>query len=240
MGERALLLLGLLSLLTAADEVRHTDAQHRATSDPSEGHTVKTGQREAHGLGVADVDGDLAGSGVGAGAILTMKNIVAGLAVKRAEGDVGADLVGRGNLRLKILHLHGRIVIRRGNGEGEGVGLGVGAVGGLDLSHPVGAGIEAGDGDLAVFVGRELHVARQVVVVGNGHELARDDARGGVVLRGDILVLSVRISGLDGEDGARKALLGALIDLVEVELEGEVGDGVLDRQIGRASCRERV
>lgn len=43
MGERALLLLGLLSLLTAADEVRHADAQHRATSDPSEGHTVETG-----------------------------------------------------------------------------------------------------------------------------------------------------------------------------------------------------
>lgn len=43
MGERALLLLGLLSLLTAADEVRHADAQHRATSDPSEGHAVETG-----------------------------------------------------------------------------------------------------------------------------------------------------------------------------------------------------
>lgn len=45
MGERALLLLGLLSLLTAADEVSHADAQHRATSDPSEGHAVETGQR---------------------------------------------------------------------------------------------------------------------------------------------------------------------------------------------------
>ena len=43
MGERALLLLGLLSLLTAADEVRHADAQHRATSNPSEGHAVETG-----------------------------------------------------------------------------------------------------------------------------------------------------------------------------------------------------
>ncbi len=43
MGERALLLLGLLSLLPAADEVRHTDAQYRATSDPSEGHAVETG-----------------------------------------------------------------------------------------------------------------------------------------------------------------------------------------------------
>ena len=34
MGERALLLLGLLSLLTAADEVRHADAQHRADHLP--------------------------------------------------------------------------------------------------------------------------------------------------------------------------------------------------------------
>ncbi len=56
MGERALLLLGLLSLLTAADEVRHADAQHRATSDPSEGHAVKTGQREADMLGIANGD----------------------------------------------------------------------------------------------------------------------------------------------------------------------------------------
>lgn len=47
MGERALLLLGLLSLLTAADEVCHADAQHRATSNPSEGHAVETGQRKA-------------------------------------------------------------------------------------------------------------------------------------------------------------------------------------------------
>lgn len=50
MGERALLLLGLLSLLTAADEMRHADAQHRATSDPSEGHAVETGEREAGAL----------------------------------------------------------------------------------------------------------------------------------------------------------------------------------------------
>ena len=54
MGERALLLLGLLGLLTAANEVRHADAQHRATSDPSEGHAVKTGEREARALLVLD------------------------------------------------------------------------------------------------------------------------------------------------------------------------------------------
>lgn len=58
MGERALLLLGLLGLLTTADEVRHADAQHRATSDPSEGHAVKTGQREAGALLVLDGKGD--------------------------------------------------------------------------------------------------------------------------------------------------------------------------------------
>lgn len=121
MGERALLLLGLLSLLTAADKVRHADAQHRATSDPSEGHAVETGQREAHGLGVADVDGDLTGSGIGAAVVLTMKNIVAGFSVKLAEGDVGAVLVGLGNRR-KGLHLRLRIVIGRLDGKGEGVG----------------------------------------------------------------------------------------------------------------------
>ncbi len=60
MGERALLLLGLLSLLTAADEVRHTDAQHRATSDPSEGHAVETGEGKADLLGIAD--GDIEGA----------------------------------------------------------------------------------------------------------------------------------------------------------------------------------
>ena len=61
MDERALLLLGLLSLLTAADEVRHADAQHRATSDPSEGHAVKTGQREAGALLVDNSEAELTG-----------------------------------------------------------------------------------------------------------------------------------------------------------------------------------
>lgn len=60
MGERALLLLGLLSLLTAADEVRHADAQHRATSNPSEGHAVKAGEGKADLLGIAD--GDIEGA----------------------------------------------------------------------------------------------------------------------------------------------------------------------------------
>lgn len=58
MGERALLLLGLLSLLAAADEVSHANAQHRATSDPSEGHAVEAGEREVGALLVLDGEGD--------------------------------------------------------------------------------------------------------------------------------------------------------------------------------------
>lgn len=64
MGERALLLLGLLSLLTAADEMRHANAQHRATSDPSEGHTVKTGERKVGALLIGDGEVHHAVSGV--------------------------------------------------------------------------------------------------------------------------------------------------------------------------------
>lgn len=64
MGERALLLLGLLSLLTAADEMRHANAQHRATSDPSEGHTVKTGERKVGALLIGDDEVHHAVSGV--------------------------------------------------------------------------------------------------------------------------------------------------------------------------------
>lgn len=58
MDERALLLLGLLSLLTAADEVRHADDEHRAASDPSEGHAVETGERKVGALLVLDDKGD--------------------------------------------------------------------------------------------------------------------------------------------------------------------------------------
>ena len=58
MGERALLLLGLLGLLTAADEVRHADDEHRATSDPGEGHAVKAGEGKARALLVLDGKGN--------------------------------------------------------------------------------------------------------------------------------------------------------------------------------------
>ena len=87
MGERALLLLGLLSLLTAADEVRHADAQHRATSNPSEGHTVKADEQEVNPLGIAD------GNVEGAVRVLTRARlrrqiVIAGFPI----GDTGNDL----------------------------------------------------------------------------------------------------------------------------------------------------
>ena len=87
MGERALLLLGLLSLLTAADEMSHADAQHRATSDPSEGHAVETGQREADMLGIAN--GDVEGAVVVCGcASLGFKLVVALLVIRRADDNL--------------------------------------------------------------------------------------------------------------------------------------------------------
>ena len=52
---------------------------------------------------------------------------------------------------------------------------------------------------------------------------------GRVVFRSDVLALSVLIGGLDGEYCASKTLLGTLVDLFEVKLEREIGDGVLDR-----------
>ena len=85
MGERALLLLGLLSLLTAADEVRHADAQHRAASDPSEGHAVETGQREADMLGIAN--GDVEGAVVVCSCVSLGFELVVALLIIRLTDD---------------------------------------------------------------------------------------------------------------------------------------------------------
>ena len=133
MGERALLLLGLLSLLTAADEVRHADAQHRATSDPGEGHAVKAGQREAGALLVLDGKSDSA----------TIKGGV--------ENEVRA-ILGCGHLqRIRALVL---IKTRGSNGERK-VGQRVVAVERVGLLDRVGAGIEALDIDLALIISRK-------------------------------------------------------------------------------------
>lgn len=58
--------------------MRHTNAQHRATGDPSEGHTIKTGEREVNLLGIAN--GDVEGAvGVCEGALFEIKLIIANL-----------------------------------------------------------------------------------------------------------------------------------------------------------------
>ena len=131
MGERALLLLGLLSLLTAADEVRHTDAQHRATSDPSEGHAVKAGQREVGALLVNDGEAELADfsfRGALLNNILTCHN--------------GARRVGR--------HIRTVLIERAADSKGHTVCRGVVvARRRLNLREDIGALIEADNVDLA-------------------------------------------------------------------------------------------
>mgnify|MGYP000497302765 CR=1 FL=1 len=57
------LLLRAVVALTTTDEMRHTNAQHRATSNPSKRHAVKTGQREVGALLILDGKGD--GTAVG-------------------------------------------------------------------------------------------------------------------------------------------------------------------------------
>lgn len=134
MGERALLLLGLLSLLTAADEVCHADAQHCAASDPSEGHAVKTGQREVGAFLVLDGKGN-------------------GAATRRGIGDETRAILGCGH-RQRILALV-LIKTRGSNGERE-FEHGVIAGERMGLLDRVGAGIEAFDAVFPLIISRKI------------------------------------------------------------------------------------
>ena len=67
--------------------MRHTDDEHRATSDPSEGHAVKTGEREANLLGIAN--GDVEGAVVICGSVsLGLELVVALLVIRRADDNL--------------------------------------------------------------------------------------------------------------------------------------------------------
>ena len=67
--------------------MRHADAQHRAASDPSEGHTIETGQREADMLGIAN--GDVEGAVVVCScASLGFELVVALLVIRRADDNL--------------------------------------------------------------------------------------------------------------------------------------------------------
>lgn len=125
MGERALLLLGLLSLLTAADEVRHADAQHRATSNPSEGHAVETGQWEANLLGIANGDVVVALI-IYLRVIHCRQRIIASIPIGEASDDLACLIVGikimseADKACIRIIVFHGRLDL-----EGELVDRGV-------------------------------------------------------------------------------------------------------------------
>lgn len=142
MGERALLLLGLLSLLTAADEVRHADDKHRAASDPSEGHTVKAGEREVGALLIDDGEVHLAVSCLGF-SISHLDEIRIGT---RSRSAARVD--------------HSRIVCRKrsaSNGERDAITVGVViSRRRLDLRKDVSTLIKTDNVNLAVCVGRQF------------------------------------------------------------------------------------
>lgn len=138
MGERALLLLGLLSLLTATNEMRHANAQHRAASDPSEGHAIETGQRET-------------------GALLVFDNQSSSTVVR--VGRVNLDQIGTHGARRdrELVFSHALCIVEASGFDGEGeIGDGVVAGERMGFLDGVGAGIEALDVNLAGFGGREL------------------------------------------------------------------------------------
>ena len=135
-----LLLLGLLSLLTAADEVRHADAQHRATSDPSEGHAVETGEREAGALLVDDGEAELTGRyGGRIGLYNTISSSNVGRILVRSHR--GAILLKRAASNGKRDTFGSRVVVARRRGY---------------LCKGVGALIETDNVYLTVCVGLQL------------------------------------------------------------------------------------
>ena len=69
--------------------MRHADDEHRATSDPSEGHAVKTGEREADLLGIANGDVEDAVL-VLFGARLRRQIVIAGIPIGNTGNDLAA------------------------------------------------------------------------------------------------------------------------------------------------------
>ena len=140
MGERALLLLGLLSLLTAADEVRHANAQHRATSDPSEGHAVETGEREVGALLVGDSEVYLAVDG-SSRCGSRLDEIVIGSLGKIAP-------------RIERIAVSGQVSVRDGKRDATGCGVVV-ARRRLNLLEDIGTLVETDDADLTIGGGSQ-------------------------------------------------------------------------------------
>ena len=154
--------------------MRHADAQHRATSDPGEGHAVKTGQREANLLGVADGDVDFTSLDIGSGIIRSGQRIITRSVVKGAEGDIGTTLVILRRTNRNLLKLRRIILILCLDSKCEGISDGIFVVRCLNLSHCVGTGIETFHSDLALVRRRELYILGKVAVIGNVHKFACD------------------------------------------------------------------
>lgn len=125
--------------------MRHADAQHLATSDPREGHAVKTGQRETGALLVLDGKGNSA-------------------VTRRGIGDETRAFRGCGH-RQRILALV-LIKTRGSNGERE-FGHGVIAGERIGLLDRVSASIEALDADFALIISRKIigSIAQRTVLL---------------------------------------------------------------------------
>ena len=123
----------------------HADAQHCAASDPSEGHAVKTGQREAGAFLVLDGKGNSA-------------------VTRRGIGDETRAFRGCGH-RQRILALV-LIKTRGSNGERE-FGHGVIAGERIGLLDRVSASIEALDADFALIISRKIigSIAQRTVLL---------------------------------------------------------------------------
>ena len=123
----------------------HADAQHRAASDPSEGHAAKTGQREVGAFLVLDGKGN-------------------GAATRRGIGDETRAILGCDH-RQRILALV-LIKTRSSNGERE-FEHGVIAGERMGLLDRVGAGIEAFDAVFALIISRKIisSIAQRAVLL---------------------------------------------------------------------------
>ena len=134
--------------------MRHANAQHRATSDPSKGHAIKTGEWEARALLVDNGKAELAG---------------------RYGGRIGLyDTISSSNVGRILVGSHcGAILLKRpaGNGKRDTFGSGViVARRRLNLFKDIGAFIKTHDVNLAILVRLE----RDILIFAVLHALSID------------------------------------------------------------------
>ena len=119
----------------------HTNAQHRATSDPSESHAVKTGQREVGALLVDDSEVYLAVSGLG----ISLSH--------RDEIVIGS--LGEPAPRIERIAVSGQPIVRDGEPDATGCGVII-ARGGRNLFEDISALVETDNVNLAGVISCQL------------------------------------------------------------------------------------